>query len=534
LSFPSTSSNARKPSPPAKKSDDSINNRLNQSSKPKDIRSYPPLGTSTGSYNNTRTRVGHEASSSTTTISSGSKQAPVKKPTPVSHKIITKPSAVPNAKTTTTAAVSKTVTQSKLSPNVSKPKAVKNIKSDDEIVPIKQEESVAIISDKSNAPSKQNKETSDITPTAGNQALDNNRTSLTSFTIGSKQNNVPAAAASLKGTNALNDALNTSDTTKTENQNQSQKRRILSDSPLLDSTKNYNNEKESSSSLSLVNGTSTAKAAATTLDGVQLPIKNTAITQATRAAIKKRAAKEQERLDQERLRQLDIDDRDDIVMDIAIPVESRSLAEKTVNNDTTTTSKTSNISSSVASTTDKLVATNDQMMINTSAPAKINLTDGNIVTPFEQHWKLHNSVNDTLKSSSTISTSVETNMTSHENADSSNTTVLGTNSATTNMVSSSNNSFHNGNTTEQFKSMSSQNPPLSLPPASLQEPMEVVVNKPTIEVVPPPPSAAAASTPLKKTKSKRLPSPWKVKMNDSGDIYYHNPVTGEETFVRPQ
>ncbi|KAI7907054.1 uncharacterized protein BX663DRAFT_494665 [Cokeromyces recurvatus] len=39
---------------------------------------------------------------------------------------------------------------------------------------------------------------------------------------------------------------------------------------------------------------------------------------------------------------------------------------------------------------------------------------------------------------------------------------------------------------------------------------------------------------LRPVKKKRLPSPWKVKMSDMGDIYYHNPITGEDTFIRPE
>ncbi|KAI9471880.1 MAG: hypothetical protein EXX96DRAFT_622070 [Benjaminiella poitrasii] len=42
------------------------------------------------------------------------------------------------------------------------------------------------------------------------------------------------------------------------------------------------------------------------------------------------------------------------------------------------------------------------------------------------------------------------------------------------------------------------------------------------------------STTVRSTGRKRLPSPWKVKMSDMGDIYYHNPVTGETTSVRPE
>jgi hypothetical protein len=44
---------------------------------------------------------------------------------------------------------------------------------------------------------------------------------------------------------------------------------------------------------------------------------------------------------------------------------------------------------------------------------------------------------------------------------------------------------------------------------------------------PPPPSSARPAR-------RRLPRPWKVKMSDAGEIYYHNPLTGEDTWKRPE
>lgn len=517
ISLPSPPPATKKPV--SNDSKTSINDRLNRnslSSKPKDLRSYPPLGTSFVSLNSPRSRAEMETSAP-------SKQASVKKSTPIiSHRIITKPSPVAaRAETTSSHTSLASDTQKNASPAAkaaqlpSQPNSIKpdHVENDDNIMPIKQE----IITESTREKPK---------PVArSNEAR--NASAMTGIETPSKNT---APAMSMNGSSSaisVNQGHASSDTSsqktnvvnapkidydpETPYPNQARILSAFSDTPIANGIETH----AASSLKPLVKGkstdTSTAATATmptTTLNGPSQPTKRVTITSEARAAIRKRAAKEQERLDQERLRQLDIDDRDDIVMDIACPSQPRSSAVMIVNNDTT----------AIAS---EMLTNNNTRLIQTSIATAADLNNHHAMTSAAQH------INDNT-TGSFITTSDEQvtlivnhptsarDMTSHENVPSSDTTTVGTNSAFTNLVSSNDKmSVPDGCTTEQTKSMPTQNTP---PASTLKAPVAVAATKPA----------------TKKSSNKRLPTPWKVKMNDSGDIYYHNPVTGEETFVRPE
>ncbi|KAL7331197.1 hypothetical protein PS15p_203421 [Mucor circinelloides] len=515
LSFPPPAT--KKPASTDSKT--SINDRLNRnslSSKPKDLRSYPPLGTSFVSLNSPRSRAEMETSAP-------SKQASVKKSTPiVSHRIITKPSPVAARAETTSHNSLASDTKKSVSPaaktaqlssqlNSIKPDHVEN---DDSILPIKQEIVTESTREKPKPVARSNE-------ARHASAMTGIETSSKSTALAMSMNGSSSAISVNQGhasfdtssqkTNVVN-APKVNYDPEASSPNQARTLSVFSDTPIVNGIETH----AASSLKPLVKGKSTDTSTAATatmpttaLNGPSQPTKRVTITPEARAAIRKRAAKEQERLDQERLRQLDIDDRDDIVMDIACPSQSRSPAVIIVNNDTTATASemltnnnTTLIQTSIAAT----AADPNNHHTMTSAAQHINdNTTGSFITTSDEQVTLI--VNHPTSAR---------DMTSHENVPSSDTTTVGTNSAFTNLVSSNDKmSVPDGCTTEQTKSMPTQN----IPPASTSKaPVAVAATKPA----------------TKKSSNKRLPTPWKVKMNDSGDIYYHNPVTGEETFVRPE
>ncbi|KAK4520035.1 ER membrane protein DP1/Yop1 [Mucor velutinosus] len=520
----------------------SINDRLNQD-RPKDLRSYPPLGTSPMSFNNPRSRAEAETSPS-------SKQSSAKKSSPlISHNIITKCSpSVAKAKSTSAAASSALNTkknaspaseaaQSTLQPNGTKPDSTNSIDNDTNLIPIKQETTTQSIIEQPKPVATLNK-VRNIDAMAGIETPSRQTTpamsmdgsaSVTRVNHGhaspDTSSNKPTAVYAPKATVAA----------ETTAPHQQRKRKAFSDTLIGNDAEANANVSTSSPATSfvkpLVNGTPTNTLTATTtinatsttpspaVSGSSQPAKRATITPEARAAIRKRAAKEQERLDQERLRQLDIEDRDDIVMDIACPASQyRSSAVTMANKD-----PVMNVSENQINKSTELMQTMTTMADPTNmtpySPKRNNddatTNDEQVAVPIVNHPTL------------------VLNMTNPENAPSPDTTTaVGTNSAFTNLATSSDNmSVPDGNITEQTKSMPLQTlPPASSSSSSSSSILEAPIAHVSIAV-----AAAAVTKPAaKKNSRRRLPTPWKVKMNDSGDIYYHNPVTGEETFARPE
>ncbi|CEP13590.1 hypothetical protein [Parasitella parasitica] len=521
-----------------------IDSRLHQndasSNKPKDLGSYPPLGTSL-SFDNSRIRADNAtASSSMAAVSSVSKESFTNKPTIISHKIITKPSPTissPRGK----AAASNSENNSSLISNTSRSKTLSPtnqptniVKNASKMAPIKQEITEESIIDTS----RQNKERHDVISGRVAQGSTSNDTNFSGSSVDSSNRSSNAntsAAIPLEKADERVIAMPSSSVGETTAQKQPRKHRVFTDSPVVDSVEISKNTPEASSMAPPVSNN------VSTVPSVLQAPKTTTITQATRAAIKKRVAKEQERLDQERLRQLDIDDREDIVMDIAFPIQPRSsVPAKPAENAVAVDAATESLRKEATSNPDGLATIavkGTKVLENTTSttnPANpLSLIDRNITST---------SVNGSISSNSTINissnpTSATSSTTGHENVPSSDTATAGTNSAFTNMESSNDMWVPKGDTMLQSKSMSPPNSQMLTPPASLLQEPSVLVEKPLVQIynnAVPSVSAAPTPPPPSKNKNKRLPKPWKAKMNDSGDIYYHNPVTGEESFVRPE
>lgn len=522
----------------------SINDRLDQN-KPKELRLYPPLGTLPMSF------VSSKAESD---LSSLSKQSSVKKPNPVvSHKIITKPSpGAANAKNTPAVASPALDTKKNASsvvetakslsqPKSSKSDGTNHTDNDSNLMPIKQEIVTESIMEQPkpvvkatkvrNADAMAGTETSSQQSTPAAIAMDATQGRASSDIALNKSNAIPAFKATA---------------TATPEQQPQRKHRVFNDLPMTDVTETKANAPLISATSvvePVVNHTSISTPTATsistnvasttskvTVNEILEPTKRVRITPEARAAIKKRAAKEQERLDQERLRQLDVDDRDDIVMDIAFPSQPRSpAAVKMVNKEpvmNASEKQTNNNTELIQTITATIDSTNNlanmtsSLTPNDNSNNNIATINNELVTPIVNH-----------PTSSVLNMTSPENVPSPDTATATTTTTtttnstVGTNSAFTNLVTSSDNmSVPDGNTKEQIESMPLQ----TIPPASSLSTLESPVANVSLAV------AAVAKPAAKKSSRRRLPTPWKVKMNDSGDIYYHNPVTGEETFVRPE
>ncbi|KAI8080757.1 uncharacterized protein B0P05DRAFT_539514, partial [Gilbertella persicaria] len=268
---------------------------------------------------------------------------------------------------------------------------------------------------------------------------------------------------------------------------------------------------------------------------------------AKKAALEKR--KEEERLYQLRLRQLAIDDRDDIVMDVMPPntfdasvqedveVNNTDKMEK-INEDANMTEalpivqaeQVDHQQEQVVESQDQKEAKkresekavqeiNDQLQQDQSdrltsiivsttnlfseSLAEFQKDQESILSSFASSISASKYKN-TFKTQDTIMTEAPSQQQSKTNAN--------TLSVTKDNITSLNN-----------------NSQLYAPDALPVPTVPIVSSVTSLPVVPP---STPVPTPAKKRRG-RLPRPWKVVLSDDGDMFYYNPVTGEQSSVRP-